>query len=170
MDVYMELGRLHQEHNVSSLGHPINVCVGKDWYRFPSSFFLPSNENWRLQFVQSEFKGQLPRPYEPGGVVATRAIPPAMNDLNLEEPSRYVDISRCHLLIDVSGNAETAALEPDYAQDIDGWETVVSFPFLDKNSASLFRAFYVPFLTESRCRYLRYNLLKSKRNQFDVKL
>ena len=23
----------------------VNVCVGKEWYRFPSSFFLPS-ERW----------------------------------------------------------------------------------------------------------------------------
>jgi alpha-1,2-mannosyltransferase len=22
----------------------INVCTGKEWYRFPSSFFLPDNQ------------------------------------------------------------------------------------------------------------------------------
>ena len=31
------------------------LCVGREWHRFPSSFFLP--DNVRLQFIQSEFKG-----------------------------------------------------------------------------------------------------------------
>ena len=25
-----------------------NVCVGKEWYRFPSSFFLPG-DNWEMR-------------------------------------------------------------------------------------------------------------------------
>ena len=39
---------------------PTTVCVGKEWHRFPSSFFLPSS-NFRLAFLQSEFRGQLPK-------------------------------------------------------------------------------------------------------------
>ena len=34
-----------------------SVCVGKEWYRYPSSFFLP-NTNWNLKYIQSEFKGR----------------------------------------------------------------------------------------------------------------
>jgi hypothetical protein len=52
----------------SSNGNDVNVCVGKEWHRFPSSFFLPNN-NWNLKFIKSEFNGQLPAPYpvdEPG--------------------------------------------------------------------------------------------------------
>ncbi len=41
---------------------PINVCVGKEWHRFPNSFFLP-DDRWRLRFLRSEFRGQLPQPY-----------------------------------------------------------------------------------------------------------
>lgn len=43
---------------------------------------------WDLQFIKSEFAGQLPKQYgkEPG---ATRMIPTHMNDRNLEEPTRY---------------------------------------------------------------------------------
>ena len=37
---------------------PVTVCVGKEWYRFGSSFFLPQHA--RLAFVRSHFKGQLP--------------------------------------------------------------------------------------------------------------
>lgn len=42
-----------------------------------------------MQFIQSEFRGQLPKPFssEPW---ATRLIPTDMNDQNLEETSRYV--------------------------------------------------------------------------------
>ena len=46
----------------------VNVCVGKEWHRYPSSFFLPDN-NWNLRFIKSEFSGLLPAPYpvnEPG--------------------------------------------------------------------------------------------------------
>ncbi len=68
----------------------VNVCVGKEWYRFPSSFFLPTPK-WKLRFIRSEFKGQLPQPYgdHPN---ATWIVPDNMNDMNLEEPSRYVRI------------------------------------------------------------------------------
>ena len=40
--------------------HTTQVCVGKEWHRFPSSFFLPDN-SFRLAFLRSEFRGQLPK-------------------------------------------------------------------------------------------------------------
>ena len=56
----------------------INVCVGKEWYRFPSSFFLPelpagggsegTAPRVRLQFVESSFGGQLPQHFPEGGL------------------------------------------------------------------------------------------------------
>ena len=88
MDVYSQL----QAEDIQSIVQPIysdvNVCVGKEWHRFPNSFYLPSPK-WKLQFVRSEFKGQLPKPYSqfPN---ATTIIPEDMNDMNREEPSRYV--------------------------------------------------------------------------------
>lgn len=42
-----------------------------------------------MQFIKSEFKGLLPKAYEPWPN-GTRLIPSNMNDLNKEEPSRYV--------------------------------------------------------------------------------
>lgn len=35
-----------------------NVCIGREWYHYPSSFFL--NENQRLAFTKSNFDGMLP--------------------------------------------------------------------------------------------------------------
>ncbi|KAK3741393.1 hypothetical protein QZH41_004779, partial [Actinostola sp. cb2023] len=44
---------------------------------------------WRLQFIESDFRAQLPKPYGPGGN-ATYVIPTDMNDRNEEERSRYL--------------------------------------------------------------------------------
>lgn len=35
------------------------VCVGSEWHRFPSAFFLPS-DSYRLAFLDFGFKGMLP--------------------------------------------------------------------------------------------------------------
>jgi alpha-1,2-mannosyltransferase len=71
---------------------PINICVGKEWYRFPSNFFLPS-ERFQLRFLKSGFTGQLPKPYAP--VNGTWIMPHGFNDQNREEFDRYV----CQILL-----------------------------------------------------------------------
>jgi alpha-1,2-mannosyltransferase len=43
LDLFMELNNLSAEKNLRS-EQTINVCTGKEWYRFPSSFFLPDNQ------------------------------------------------------------------------------------------------------------------------------
>ena len=45
--------------------------------------------SWHLKFIQSEFRGQLPKPYA-NSPNATLIIPDHMNDRNEEEISRYV--------------------------------------------------------------------------------
>nr|XP_040141128.1 alpha-1,2-mannosyltransferase ALG9 isoform X5 [Ictidomys tridecemlineatus] len=91
LDLYPEFYRIATDPTIHTVpeGRPVNVCVGKEWYRFPSSFLLP--ENWQLQFIPSEFRGQLPKPFAEGPL-ATRVVPTDMNDQNLEEPSRYTMI------------------------------------------------------------------------------
>ena len=69
------------------------VCLGKEWYRFPSSFFLP--QNMRARFVRSDFKGLLPGQFHEGQIgfgffSGTWLIPPGMNDQNIEDPGKYV--------------------------------------------------------------------------------
>ncbi|KAG8141607.1 hypothetical protein E2320_007207, partial [Naja naja] len=89
LDLYPEFHRIATDPTIHTVpeGRPVHICVGKEWYRFPSSFVLP--ENWQLQFIASEFRGQLPKPFAKGPG-ATRLIPTDMNDQNQEEPSRYV--------------------------------------------------------------------------------
>ena len=69
-----------------------NVCLGKEWYRFPSSYFLP--KNMRAKFVKSAFDGLLPGEFNEVGTVSgmlpTWLIPPGMNDQNIEDPGKHV--------------------------------------------------------------------------------
>ncbi|KAK8768491.1 hypothetical protein V5799_015043 [Amblyomma americanum] len=164
MEVYMELGPLA---NLAADGHdnqedivvPSTLCVGKEWYRFPSSFFLP--QNWELAFIESEFRGQLPKPYA-SGANATRIIPTDMNDANREEQSRYVNLSLCDYLVDTDGHDVTDR-EPEYSSSPE-WEVVSSVKFLDSRRSPVYaRAFYVPFVSERLCSYVNYYLLKRKK-------
>lgn len=43
MDTFMELNKLTVEGDISTEQN-INICIGKEWYRYPSSFFLPSEK------------------------------------------------------------------------------------------------------------------------------
>ncbi|CAL1543598.1 unnamed protein product [Lymnaea stagnalis] len=164
LDIYVELHRVAFDPKIHTLApdKPVTVCVGKEWYRYPSSFFLP-NKNWHLQFLQSEFKGILPKAYE-SGPDATRVIPSNMNDVNREEPSRYIDVSRCHYLID-RDSEDWTSLEPRYTTHAD-WTVVKQAPFIDANrSHRVFRAFYIPFFSTHHCTYTSYSLLKTTRSK-----
>lgn len=125
LDLYPEFHRIAKDPTLHSVpeGRPVSVCVGKEWYRFPSSFLLPHKSvscsgsdltafpscwftnsldhfisSWQLHFIQSEFKGQLPQPFA-SGPLPTQIIPAHMNDQNLEEPTRYVSHRHMALLV-----------------------------------------------------------------------
>lgn len=78
-----------------------NVCLGKEWYRFPSSYFLP--KNMRAKFIKSAFDGLLPGQFSEAttdfGLLPTWVVPPSMNDQNLEDSGKYVWILRDLVLI-----------------------------------------------------------------------
>ena len=69
------------------------VCLGKEWYRFPSSFVLPHGV--RPKFIKSEFSGLLPGEFSEANVgfglfPGTWLVPRGMNDENIEDPGKYV--------------------------------------------------------------------------------
>lgn len=108
MEVYSRLGdTVRQDARAGRLtpGRDVSVCVGKEWYRFPTHYFLPqvtelaeSNERSpriRLKFLKSSFGGLLPKdfledqqgePWRRGSFV----VPSGMNNENREEMDRYV--------------------------------------------------------------------------------
>ncbi|KAM8815651.1 alpha-1,2-mannosyltransferase ALG9 isoform 4-T4 [Rhynchonycteris naso] len=140
LDLYPEFFRISTDPTIHTVpeGWPVSVCVGKEWYRFPSSFLLP--DNWQLQFIPSEFRGQLPKPFAEGPL-ATQIVPTDMNDQNREEPSRYIDISKCHYLVDLDIMKETPR-EPKYSSNREDWISLASRPFLDASRSS----FALPYL------------------------
>ncbi|KAE8153902.1 Alg9-like mannosyltransferase family-domain-containing protein [Aspergillus avenaceus] len=127
------------------------VCFGKEWYRFPSSFFLP--DGVRPKFIRSEFQGLLPGEFpDATGLSAlfdgTSQIPTGMNDLNIEDPGKYVDISQCSFLVDSSfPGREATEREPDYIHDEAHWQAVTCKDFLDASQTSLLgRLMWIPDL------------------------
>ncbi len=161
---YSDPGRFGFDRTNSS--ERINVCMGKEWHRFPSSFFLPSDE-WEMRFLRSEFRGQLPQPYMRGlpGADAAAAQRDNFNDLNREEPDRYFGngAEGCHFVVDLETPA-TTELEPAYAKDEDRWKVVSELDFLDASATPrAWRTFYVPYIGPMNSAYNRYLLLENKK-------
>lgn len=147
-------GVFGQEEGLGARGD--NVCFGKEWYRFPSSYFLP--RDMRAKFVRSEFRGLLPGEFSEARVGSgfglwpgTWLLPSGMNDRNEEDLGKYVDLRQCAFLVDTqyTGRAEEALPpnEPDYVADVDNWDVVKCEHFLDAaNTHLLARVLWVPDL------------------------
>lgn len=156
----MELGRLANPESLSEPPvptQPVHLCVGKEWHRFPNSFFLP--DNWELHFIKSEFRGQLPKPFAKGKF-ATRRIPTDMNDANEEEVSRYFPLSKCNYLID-SETPVVSSREPNFTKHPD-FRVVHSTMFLDTANSPIYsRLVYVPLVFEMKSSFVKYNILEN---------
>ncbi|EUC37360.1 glycosyltransferase family 22 protein [Bipolaris zeicola 26-R-13] len=148
------------------------VCLGKEWYRFPSSFHLPSGV--RAKFIKSEFSGLLPGEFSEGEMGSelfpgTWMVPMGMNDENREDPGKYIDIQHCDFLVDsrFPGMPPTK-LEPDYISDAEQWETLKCIPFLDASETSFVsRTLWIPDLPFIPAKFQRkwgeYCLLRRKK-------
>ncbi|EGT45008.1 hypothetical protein CAEBREN_09175 [Caenorhabditis brenneri] len=144
------------------------ICVGKEWHRFPSSFFVPNfDRNGRkveMSFLQSEFRGLLPKQFENASTLIekTRHEPSDMNDQNREEVSRYVDLNSCSYVIDA--DMPVTSKEPDFRQMPQSWKAIVSLPFIDASRSTRFfglpRAFYVPYYSEMSNSITTYTLYR----------
>ncbi|BCR86545.1 dolichyl-P-Man:Man(6)GlcNAc(2)-PP-dolichol alpha-1,2-mannosyltransferase [Aspergillus chevalieri] len=148
-----------------------SVCFGKEWYRFPSSYFLPND--MRAKFIKSEFKGLLPGEFPdaadyPALFNGASQIPTGMNDRNEEDTGKYVDISQCSYLVDsyFSGR-EATELEPHYVDDESQWKKLSCREFLDTSQTGLLgRLIWIPDLPIIPDRFRRhwgqYCLLKRR--------
>ncbi|KAJ1987261.1 mannosyltransferase [Coemansia spiralis] len=114
------------------------VCMGRDWHRFPSSYWLPQNST--LVFIQTDFNGLLPGDFFAAakhGQVSTAMQRTDFNALNEWEPSHAIDRSEigvCDFIVDT---------EPYVA----GLRVVGCERMLDaEHSSVLGRVLYVPEL------------------------
>uniref|UniRef100_A0A7S0E6U3 Mannosyltransferase n=1 Tax=Hanusia phi TaxID=3032 RepID=A0A7S0E6U3_9CRYP len=146
-----------------SLKAPLKLCVGKEWYRFPSHFFVEGN--WTtVRFIRSKFDGQLPGlfPESPdslwGRVEGARSEDETFNSRNLQDESRLERAENCALLVDMA----TAHQQEDHYEEQEGWEIVYEEPFLDVASSRFpFKTFYLPWMFNRKNSFGRYVLLKN---------
>lgn len=155
-------------------GEGDTVCFGKEWYRFPSSYFLP--RDMHAKFIRSEFRGLLPGEFSEArtgfGFWSGTWLPTSgLNDRNEEDLGKYVDLRQCSLLVDTQYPERTDGLppnEPDYIADTEEWDVVRCEPFLDAADTHLLaRALWVPDLEvvpeKFRRKWGRHCLLQRKK-------
>lgn len=151
-DVFKHLTRMGNNDKAT-------ICIGAEWYRFPSSYFLPPN--YTLQFVKSGFK-TLPRPFDidKGG---SRAAPIELNDKHEVDPSSFWQSAvDCDYFVTLKEGEEY--VDKELLSDAEDWNVEYSTQFVvNIQSRSVFRAFYVPWIAWKRCFLGEYVLLR-KRN------
>jgi len=147
------------------------VCTAGEWYRFPSSFFIPPNH--QLGFLKSSFTGQLPQPFtEFGSKTDSLSVQTGkFNDMNKEEMERYVDISQCSYAIELvssslselnnNTNDDTAeGIQYMKSDTSDGsWRILSSHKYLDAEATPLLhRILYFPFGRDEKAVFKHYNV------------
>lgn len=140
-----------------------NICVGKEWHRYPGNFFLPSN--YRLRFVKSDFNGLLPAYFDEKEMGST-VVHSYFNNMNQFNSNMLFDISKCDYMIDFDTEKPFSPneTEPNYSKNSAEWEIVHSVPFLNSGlSHSFYRAFFVPYLGKNYVKFGSYNLLVRKK-------
>ncbi|XP_050541616.1 alpha-1,2-mannosyltransferase ALG9 isoform X2 [Daktulosphaira vitifoliae] len=158
LDIYAELSN---ENLTLPKLDIINVCAGKEWHRFPTSFFLP-DQRWKMHFIKSEFRGLLPGKFQNDSL---SKVVEKFNDQNKEELDKYSDINLCHFLVDLNNNL-SSEFEPNYSELKTEWSIVKSVFFLNNQKTKLlFRTLYIPFIWEDNVYFSSYNLLI--RNQIE---
>lgn len=131
------------------------VCVGREWYRFPSSYFMDS----QLKFVRSGFDGLLP-----GEFTSFTDIPEGMNNRNEFDEGKLVPLETCDYLVDIKLDYDAESGEIDPLKH--GWEKDFCVPFLDtQKSTGLARVLYfgvdsTPLGKVSWTEYCRYRRSK----------
>jgi alpha-1,2-mannosyltransferase len=164
LEIYSPL----QTTNISREGDIL--CLGKEWYRFPSHYLLP--KTMRAGFIKSEFSGLLPGEFSEslGTYSGTWRVPLGMNDENREDMGKYTDLDRCDFIVDSDlPSTFSSPLEPNYIKDEAHWEKVQCLPFLDAASTGLLgRLGWIPESSIVPAKYRRvwgeYCLLKRRKN------
>ncbi|THG20115.1 hypothetical protein TEA_026075 [Camellia sinensis var. sinensis] len=88
----------HLEYH-ADVGMGSQICVGSEWHRFPSSFFIPDHVG-QVRWIDDGFRGLLPFPFN-STLGGTSAAPPYFNNKNKASDEQYlVDLDKCTFLIE----------------------------------------------------------------------
>ena len=133
----------NRQHDISSFHvmpspSKVVVCTCGEWYRFPSSFYLPDNVT--LGFLPSSFRGQLPQLFTNHG--SRGESQRNFNDENREQEESYVlDSAICQYVVALEGE-NCGELGFNHSH----WKSIVQWPLLnpEKTASTLHRAIYLP--------------------------
>lgn len=144
----------------SALQKDTTVCIGSEWHRFPSSFFLPSPMH-NVQWLDDGFKGLLPMPFNIS-VGGTAATPPYFNKFNKASVNQFItNEDACDFLVELDLHRKGVHLR---GSNRTLWEVIVELPFLDnERSPAIQRAFFIPWSWQSSNSFGIYRLLRKKR-------
>ncbi|XBW38679.1 hypothetical protein QEN19_004267 [Hanseniaspora menglaensis] len=147
LEVYQKLNYVSNDFKDT-----VNVCVGREWKRFPGSFFLP--ENFRLKFIKSEFDGLLPGDFpeldETANITnwseGAKKVPSYINKNNLFDEGTIVNFDICDYLVDVK--QPYTAIEAQYVQT-ERLKEIFCSPIIDAAESTFFGKVYdLPFLSK----------------------
>lgn len=132
------------------------ICVGSEWHRFASSFFIPDYIG-QVRWIDDGFRGLLPFPFN-STLGGTSAAPSYFNNKNKASDEQYLrDLSACTLLVELH-------LKRPFAyrgSDLSTWEVVAALPYLDRElSPPLYRSFFIPYLWQNNNVFGLYKLLR----------
>ncbi|XP_057952186.1 dol-P-Man:Man(6)GlcNAc(2)-PP-Dol alpha-1,2-mannosyltransferase isoform X2 [Malania oleifera] len=145
----------HLEHH-EDVGMGSVVCVGSEWHRFPSSFFIPDYVA-EVRWLDDGFRGLLPFPFN-SSLGGTSAAPPYFNDKNKASDEQYLrDHEACTFLVEL----QLQRPYPSRGSDLSTWEVVAALPYLDRDlSPPMYRSFFIPNLWQQKNVFGMYKLLK----------
>ncbi|KAL0210760.1 hypothetical protein P9112_009058 [Eukaryota sp. TZLM1-RC] len=121
-DFYYSNYKHNHEHNQT-------ICLGKEWYRFQTHFYVPNN--FKLEFIKSGFEGHLPKLFLEDNKLTTNIDRKGFNDLNIGDFSVFVDVYDCDYVIDL----ELIGQNEEYLSNLNEFTVLNSFKFLDSNSS-----------------------------------
>ncbi|GMJ11410.1 EMS-mutagenized bri1 suppressor 3 [Hibiscus trionum] len=150
----LEVYKILEHHDDAGTGSVL--CVGSEWHRYPSSFFVPAYIG-EVRWIDDGFQGLLPFPFNDtlGG---TAAAPPYFNNKNKASDEQYLqDVHACTFLVELQLNRPY----PSRGNDLSTWEPIAALPYLDRElSPAKYRSFFIPYLWQEKNVFGMYKLLK----------
>ncbi|XP_010498021.1 PREDICTED: dol-P-Man:Man(6)GlcNAc(2)-PP-Dol alpha-1,2-mannosyltransferase isoform X2 [Camelina sativa] len=132
------------------------LCVGSEWHRYPSSFFVPDYIS-EVRWIDDGFRGLLPFPFN-STLGGTAASPPYFNNKNQASEEQYLkNIETCTFLIELQ-------LSRPYqyrGSDLSTWEAIAVLPYLDRElSPAKYRSFFIPHMWQDKNVFGKYVALR----------
>ncbi|XP_078431885.1 alg9-like mannosyltransferase family [Wolffia australiana] len=145
----------HLDHHDDS-GPGSVLCVGSEWHRYPSSFFVPSYIG-QVHWIDDGFRGLLPFPFN-ASLGGTSSSPSYFNNKNMASDQQYLDDPKqCTFLIEL----DLRRPYPSRGSDLSQWESLAAIHFLDRElSPAVYRSFFIPYLWHKENVFGLYRLLR----------